>query len=119
MDFRPLNPTRDDDFPALTGFCRHELGYSLSCRHPTVSLTEVADPDLFIICDAKIDTNDRSHVSPLQFPQPLMRDIKTPGHGNGEHASRKLASCLPQPADAVSSDQSDTRLWSQMNEHRH
>ncbi len=45
-------------------------------------LTIVADPDLFVIGDAEVDTNDDRLILPLEFAKPLMRDIEIPRHGN-------------------------------------
>lgn len=83
-----------------------------------MALVVVSEPDCLLIGDAEVNSGDRSLVPALEFPQPLVGNIKISGDRHGKDAAR-ACSTPAQPRDPVAQNSLDVLFCRQVNKGRH
>src|SRR5262249_55973389 len=109
----------NDDFPALCILGPHKFANTSYRRHPAMILIVVPDPDPFFIENPKVDPRERPALSALQLPEPLVRDVETARHRDGEDAPRKILHRAAQPTDAAAANPRDLRFRCEVNKDGH
>jgi hypothetical protein len=107
VNLRGLNPARNHDLPALRIIGYEEQGHGFCRGHPPVRLIIMADPDLLLVWNTEVDSDQGPLIAALQFAQPLMGDVEVSRYGRGEHTARKFPARAAQSANPVASNLSN------------
>ena len=87
MDFACFDAAWDDDLPPLCIVSGIEFADCLCRSQLPVILIVMANPCQFIVVDTKVDANNRTGISTLEFAEPLMRNGKVADDGDGKDAA--------------------------------
>jgi hypothetical protein len=119
MDLRCLDTTRDHALPTERIQGGHEDLGRLRCRHPSMRLTIVSDPDHLVVRHSEVDPSNWSRIGSSQLPKPLVRNEEIARNRHGEDSPSEVAHWLPETTDARTADLGQPRLRREMDQHHH
>ena len=117
-DLARFHPTPDDDLvPERISAAEYEAG-RLSGGHLSVGTSVVADKNVFVVRDAKVNRHVRALAASAQLAQPLMGGEEVGQQRHAVHALEPVPASGAEP-DTGAADALGLHLGSQVHEARH
>ena len=117
-DLARFDPTPDDDLvPERISAAEYEAG-RLSGGHLSVGTSVVADENVLIVRDTKVNCHERALATPAQLAQPLMGGEEVGQQRHAVHAQEPVTVSGAGP-DTGAADALGLHLGGQVHETRH